>query len=63
MFASMTGLPQDEARRAAVEKGWTIDGTMVQPCKVETEECILDNEVLTEDQLHKLTQFVSFLEN
>ncbi|XP_076643558.1 COP9 signalosome subunit 8 [Halictus rubicundus] len=63
MFATMTGLPEEEARQAAVEKGWTIDGLMVEPRKIETEECILDNEDHTEDQLRKLTQFVSFLEN
>ncbi|XP_076240474.1 COP9 signalosome subunit 8 isoform X1 [Calliopsis andreniformis] len=64
VFASMTGLTLEEARQVAVERGWTIEGTMVQPCKIEKEESKLDNEVcLTEDQLHKLTQFVSFLEN
>ena len=60
----MTGLTLEEARRVAVERGWTVDGTMVQPCKIQKEESNLANEVcLTEDQLYKLTQFVSFLEN
>lgn len=64
VFASMTGFTLEEARRVAIERGWTVDGSMVQPCKIEKEENSLDNEVcLTEDQLHKLTQFVSFLEN
>ncbi|KAF3422037.1 hypothetical protein E2986_05270 [Frieseomelitta varia] len=64
VFASMTGLTLEEARRVAVERGWTVDGTMVQPCKIQKEESNLANEVcLTEDQLFKLTQFVSFLEN
>lgn len=64
VFASMTGLTLEEARRVAVDRGWTVDGTMVQPCKIQKEESNLANEVcLTEDQLYKLTQFVSFLEN
>lgn len=64
VFASMTGLTLEEARRVAVERGWTVDGTMVQPCKIQKEESNLANDVCrTEDQLYKLTQFVSFLEN
>lgn len=64
VFASMTGLTLEEARRVAIERGWNVDGTMVQPCKIQKEESNLVNEVcLTEDQLYKLTQFVSFLEN
>ncbi|KAG7188851.1 hypothetical protein KM043_008457 [Ampulex compressa] len=64
VLAAMTGLTLDEARKAALERGWSIDGTMVQPRKVDKEQVTPDNEVcLTEDQLHKLTQFVSFLEN
>ncbi|KZC07140.1 COP9 signalosome complex subunit 8, partial [Dufourea novaeangliae] len=64
VFASMTGLTLEEARQAAVGKGWTIDGTMVQPCKMDKDERMLDSDIcLTEDQLYKLTQFVSFLEN
>lgn len=60
----MTGLTLEEARRVAIERGWNVDGTMVQPCKIQKEESNLVNEVcLTEDQLYKLTQFVSFLEN
>ncbi|CAK9827341.1 COP9 signalosome complex subunit 8 [Anthophora retusa] len=64
VFASMTGLSLEEACRVAIERGWTVEGTMVQPCKVEKEDTSLASEVcLTEDQLYKLTQFVSFLEN
>ncbi|XP_033182812.1 COP9 signalosome subunit 8 [Bombus vancouverensis nearcticus] len=64
VFASMTGLTLEEARRVAIERGWVVDGTMVQPCKIQKEESNLAHEVcLTEDQLYKLTQFVSFLEN
>lgn len=64
VLASMTGLSLDEARQVATERGWGIDGTMVQPCKIEKEDPTPASEVcLTEDQLRKLTQFVSFLEN
>lgn len=65
VFASMTGLTLEEARRVVLERGWSMDGTMVQPCKIEKEEeCNVTTEIdLTEDQLRKLTQFVSFLEN
>ncbi|XP_011143603.1 COP9 signalosome complex subunit 8 isoform X2 [Harpegnathos saltator] len=64
VLASMTGLSLDEARRTAIDRGWSIDGAMVQPRKPDEDECNLSNEVcLTEDQLQKLTQFVSFLEN
>ncbi|XP_014486320.1 PREDICTED: COP9 signalosome complex subunit 8 isoform X2 [Dinoponera quadriceps] len=64
VLASVTGLSLDEARRTAIDRGWSIDGVMVQPRKPDEDECNLSNEVcLTEDQLQKLTQFVSFLEN
>lgn len=60
----MTGLTLEEARRVAVERGWTVEGTMVQPCKIEKEDPNLGSEVyLTEHQLYELTEFVSFLEN
>lgn len=64
VFASMTGLTLEEARQLVVERGWTVDGTMVQPCKMKKEESNLDTDFcLTEDQLQKLTQIFSFLEN
>ncbi|XP_015608883.1 COP9 signalosome complex subunit 8 [Cephus cinctus] len=61
-LAAMTGLSLEQARQAAVEKGWGIDGMTVQPCKLDKEQCQTQAS-LTEDQLYKLTQFVSFLEN
>lgn len=64
VLASMTGLALEEAQQAAMERGWSIDGTMVQPVKIDKEQSTFTNEIcLTEDQLKKLTQFVSFLEN
>lgn len=64
VFASMTGLSLEDARQAALDRGWSMDGSMVQPVKVDKEQTNFANEIcLTEDQLKKLTQFVSFLEN
>lgn len=64
-MATMSGMSPDEARQAAVERGWTVDGTIVQPRKQIDEEQYeqSDKICLTEEQLQKLTQFVSFLEN
>ncbi|XP_012285628.1 COP9 signalosome complex subunit 8 [Orussus abietinus] len=58
----MTGLSMEEARHTITERGWTIDGNTVQPCKADKEQSF-SQASLTEDQLNKLTQFVSFLEN
>ncbi|XP_072757507.1 COP9 signalosome complex subunit 8 [Anoplolepis gracilipes] len=64
-MATMSGLSLDEARQAATDRGWSVDGTIVQPCKHIDEEQYSqsDKTCLTEEQLEKLTQFVSFLEN
>lgn len=66
----MSGMSLDEARQAVIDRGWSVDGislhgTVVQPCKQIDEEQYsqLDKICLTEEQLEKLTQFVSFLEN
>lgn len=61
-FSNMTGLSVTEAREILQEKGWNITGTTVRPVKVEKEEPSI-HETITEEQLNKLTQFVSFLEN
>ncbi|XP_001605512.1 COP9 signalosome complex subunit 8 [Nasonia vitripennis] len=61
-LASMIGATPDDSRQIATSKGWTITGNMVKPskvCKPQTSA----HEAITEDQLYKLTQFVSFLEN
>ncbi|XP_012055422.1 PREDICTED: COP9 signalosome complex subunit 8 [Atta cephalotes] len=64
-MATMSGMLLDEARQAAIDRGWTVDGTIVQPCKQIDEEQYSQSDkiCLTEEQLQKLTQFVSFLEN
>ncbi|XP_012257380.1 COP9 signalosome complex subunit 8 [Athalia rosae] len=61
-LATMTGLSVSDAQSAAVEKGWIIDGDMVEPKRIDKEQS-MPHTNLTEDQLYKLTQFVSFLEN
>lgn len=64
-MATMSGMSLDEARQAAIDRGWNVDGTIVQPRKQIDEEQFnqSDKICLTEEQLQKLTQFVSFLEN
>lgn len=64
-MATMSGMSLDEARQAATDRGWTVDGTIVQPRKQIDEEQYSQSDkiCLTEEQLQKLTQFVSFLEN
>lgn len=61
-FSNMTGLSVTDARQVLQEKGWNLTGTTVRPVKVEKEESSI-HETITEEQLNKLTQFVSFLEN
>ena len=63
VLSGMMGLSVEQTQQAAIDKGWTIDGSMVQPRKVDREQSTPAQEALTEDQLNKLTQFVSFLEN
>lgn len=59
----MTGLSGEQTQNAALERGWTVDGNMIQPRKLDREQSAPAQETLTEEQLYKLTQFVSFLEN
>lgn len=58
----MTGLTPDVAKVACTEKGWHIepDTKMVHPVKPVPEDT---GHLSSEDQLYKLTDFVSFLEN
>lgn len=60
--AAMTGLTADQTVAACQEKGWTIesDTRMVHP-KVPAPPNTCHTS--SEDQLNKLTNFVSFLEN
>ncbi|EZA55287.1 COP9 signalosome complex subunit [Ooceraea biroi] len=64
-MATISGLSLDEARQAAIDMRWNIiDGTIVQPCKYIDEVHNNVNEfAMTEEKLHKFTEFVSFLEN
>jgi len=69
-MATMTGMSLAEARQAAIDRGWNVqdtnlDATIVLPRKKleELEYNQPDKICLTEEQLQKLTQFVSFLEN
>lgn len=69
-MATMCGLSLEEAKQAAINRGWNVDGTIVQPRiekRNDEDEEQYQNEMsklcLTEEQLQKLTQFVSFLEN
>ena len=60
----MTGLHETEqVRELVTQRGWTIDDSTVRPCKNDKEQANQPHASLTEDQLYKLTQFVSFLEN
>lgn len=61
-LAQMTGLTPDVASAACLERGWLIepDTRMVHPVRPAPEET---GHISSEDQLYKLTDFVSFLEN
>lgn len=59
---AMTGLTPDICTAACVEKGWRVesDAKMVYPVRQASEPIVQPS---SEDQLYKLTDFVSFLEN
>ncbi|XP_063241833.1 COP9 signalosome complex subunit 8 [Bacillus rossius redtenbacheri] len=61
-LGAMLGLPAEEAARVAVEKGWQVDraSRTVMPARPPPPA---DDAMCNEDQLYKLTDFVSFLEN
>jgi len=58
----MTGLSPDVCVQACIEKGWRVepDTRMVYPVRQAPEPITQPS---SEDQLYKLTDFVSFLEN
>nr|CAD7438664.1 unnamed protein product [Timema bartmani] len=61
-LAAFVGMPADRAASAVVEQGWNFDSvtrTMTPSQPVTQPTHITSNE----DQLYKLTDFVSFLEN
>ncbi|XP_015114576.1 COP9 signalosome complex subunit 8 [Diachasma alloeum] len=63
VLAGMTGQSPEEAKQSVLDRGWSLDDTTVKPCKIEKEQSTPSPATLTDDQLSKLTQFVSFLEN
>lgn len=60
--SAMTGLPIDVCAPACAERGWRVeaDTRMVHPVRPAPEPLTQPS---SEDQLYKLTDFVSFLEN
>ncbi|XP_056634453.1 COP9 signalosome complex subunit 8 [Diorhabda carinulata] len=60
--SAMTGLPPDICIPACAEKGWTYeaDSKIIHPVRKPGEHL---GQTSSEDQLSKLTDFVSFLEN
>lgn len=60
-FSKMTGTNLEEARLLAVEKGWDVSATTVRPLKIQKQDISSVEE--SEEKLHKLAEFVSFLEN
>ncbi|EFA04765.1 COP9 signalosome complex subunit 8 [Tribolium castaneum] len=60
--SAMTGLPPDICATACVERGWQVeaDTRMVHPVRPTPQT---SGQTSSEDQLYKLTDFVSFLEN
>ncbi|KAL0273751.1 UNVERIFIED_CONTAM: hypothetical protein PYX00_006357 [Menopon gallinae] len=61
-LSAFTGLPPDRAAKQGLEAGWQIDPdtNIVRPCRPSTGPVEV---VCCEDQISKLTDFVSFLEN
>ncbi|XP_069697626.1 COP9 signalosome complex subunit 8 [Periplaneta americana] len=61
-LAAFVGMPVEQAVLAAAEQGWTVDtaSRMVKPCRPNISQ---NQGASSEDQLYKLTEFVSFLEN
>lgn len=60
--AAMTGLSLEMAAKLCSDKGWTIEAdiNMVHPVRPPNK---LSSHISNEDQLQKLTDFVSYLEN
>ncbi|XP_022194322.2 COP9 signalosome complex subunit 8 [Nilaparvata lugens] len=59
-LSALVGLRQEDALKLAAERGWQVDNGLVIP----TRPVISTPPIASsEDQLYKLTDFVSFLEN
>lgn len=61
-LSAFTGLPPDQAAQEGIQAGWQIDPdtNIVRPCRPPPGPVEV---VCCEDQISKLTDFVSFLEN
>lgn len=61
-LAAFVGMPVEQAVLAATDQGWKVDtgSHMVKPCRPSDSP---NQGASSEDQLYKLTEFVSFLEN
>lgn len=59
---AFVGMPTEQAVSAATEQGWKVDADsrLVKPCRSSSST---NQGASSEDQLYKLTEFVSFLEN
>lgn len=62
-LSKMTGTNLENARLLAIERGWDVSSTTVRPVKIQKQDTSNIEESATEEKLHKLAQFVSFLEN
>lgn len=61
-FSSMVGVTSEEAVKLITDQGWVFDAAsnMIEPVKAPPQT---GETTSSEDQLYKLTEFVSFLEN
>ncbi|XP_049762595.1 COP9 signalosome complex subunit 8 [Schistocerca cancellata] len=61
-LAAFVGMTAEQAAQAALEQGWQVDESarLVNPCRPKEELNYISS---SEDQLYKLTEYVSFLEN
>ncbi|XP_014226279.1 COP9 signalosome complex subunit 8 [Trichogramma pretiosum] len=62
-LSKMIGMSLDETKVVAEQRGWNLVGNTVKPTKAVPKSNASTTETIAEEQLHKLTQFVSFLEN
>ncbi|KAL7294812.1 hypothetical protein TKK_0011742 [Trichogramma kaykai] len=62
-LSKMIGMSLDKTKEVAEQRGWNLVGNTVKPTKAVPKSNASTTETIAEEQLHKLTQFVSFLEN
>jgi len=58
--AALLGITAEETGALAISRGWTMNEGLIQPTESPPEELVLAS---AEEQLGKLTDFVTFLEN